>query len=99
MIHVITLTYKVPPSLIEEHVVAHRAYLDLQYAKGIYLASGPQEPRAGGVILATGLTKDQLTQVMEADPFILHGLSDYTIVTFLPIKAHAGLAQVLKDNK
>lgn len=97
MIHVVILTYKAPLSVIEAHVVAHRAYLDAHYEKGNFLVSGPQEPRTGGVILAKGITKDALIQVMESDPFILHGLSDYEITSFSPNKAHFSLKTSFMD--
>lgn len=48
---VIDLTYKVSLDQVEQYLEAHRAFLDKNYDNGVFLLSGPKEPREGGVIL------------------------------------------------
>lgn len=45
------LTYKKPLSEVDRFLQAHRDYLAKHYAAGDFIASGPQTPRIGGVIM------------------------------------------------
>jgi uncharacterized protein YciI len=83
---------------VERHLEEHRAFLDRQYAAGHFLASGPQVPRIGGVILARGLSRRQLDEVLAQDPFCRERIAQYQVIEFTPVKAVAGL-QVLLDAR
>ncbi|KDM93440.1 YciI family protein [Photobacterium galatheae] len=83
---VVSLTYTCSLSEIEKHLPTHIAYLDQQYAAGIFLASGRKEPRTGGVILANAASRADLEQVLLADPFRQHGLATYEVTEFIPTK-------------
>ncbi|MES2347588.1 MAG: GTP cyclohydrolase, partial [Pseudomonadota bacterium] len=45
--YIVDLTYLKSLAEIEPHLVAHRAFLDEHYARGIFIASGPKNPRDG----------------------------------------------------
>ena len=45
------LTYKKPLGEVDRFLAAHRDYLAEHYAAGDFIASGPQTPRVGGVIM------------------------------------------------
>lgn len=93
---VVLLNYLKPLSEIEPVVGPHRAYLDTLYAEGVLLASGPQVPRTGGVLLARGgRSKEDLADILKQDPFATEGIADYTIIEFDPIKHHAALKELL----
>ena len=47
---VVLITYLKPISEIDAQLADHVRFLDEQYAKGLFLASGRQVPRTGGVI-------------------------------------------------
>jgi uncharacterized protein YciI len=79
---VVLLTYTRSHEELDAQLAAHRAFLDTQYAAGVFLASGPQIPRQGGVILARGVTREALQALLQQDPFAMHGLAEYTIVEF-----------------
>jgi uncharacterized damage-inducible protein DinB len=49
---VIESTYLADLSKIDEKLAAHRAHLETGFRAGLLLASGPQVPRTGGMILA-----------------------------------------------
>ena len=49
---VVLLTYKKSLEEIEKHLSEHRAFLDQGYGKDFFLASGPMNPRTGGVIIS-----------------------------------------------
>lgn len=78
---VIELTYKAPLEEIDRHLPEHNAFLDQQYAKGVFLASGRKMPREGGIILATGKKLDVEAAITQ-DPFYRHDLANYRITEF-----------------
>ncbi|GHD64164.1 YciI family protein [Jeongeupia chitinilytica] len=81
---VILVEYLRPLDEIDALVPAHRAFLKTQYDAGIFLLSGPQVPRTGGVILARGLSREALEALTRQDPFHLAGAARYQIVEFAP---------------
>lgn len=93
---VITLTYLKPLAEMEPHLADHRAWLDQHYASGLLLASGPQNPRIGGIILARGGgTREALAEVFRDDPFQTLGLARYDIIEFEPVKHQPALANLI----
>ena len=88
---VITLSYLVGVEQIDEAMPAHREWLDAQYEDGIFLASGAQVPRKGGVILAAGLPRLELEARLSLDPFKQKNLASYEIVEFTPRAVKPGL--------
>ena len=79
---VIELIYKAELSEIDANMRAHMAFLKQQYAAGHFLVSGRKVPRDGGVILAIGESRDQIERLIQQDPFVARGLSDYRIIEF-----------------
>lgn len=79
---VVILTYIVPLEEIDAHRPAHLAFLDHYYSEGVLIASGPQEPRTGGIIFAQSETKEKLEKILSQDPFAIHQLADYQIYEF-----------------
>ncbi|MBZ5858592.1 YciI family protein [Flavihumibacter profundi] len=83
---IIELTYKVPPAEIDAAMVPHVKYLDKYYHKGIFLASGRQEPREGGIILAKASNRQEVEAIVAEDPFKINDLADYRIIEFKATK-------------
>lgn len=48
---IVVLTYIKPLDEVDKYLAAHREYLSRHYAAGDFIASGPQTPRVGGVIM------------------------------------------------
>jgi uncharacterized protein YciI len=93
---IVTLTYKKPMEEIEKVTPTHRAFLDTLYAQDVLLASGPQVPRTGGILIArSGRSKDELMDILKHDPFYIEGIADYTIVEFNPMKHHTAIKDIL----
>lgn len=87
MLHfVVEITYRVPLSRIDETVAAHRAYLQTGYDAGHLLASGPQQPRQGGILLARVRSRAELEAFIAQDPYRLQDLADYRLIEFQPVK-------------
>lgn len=54
------------------------------YAAGDFIASGPQTPRVGGVIMIKANDRAAVEAIIAQDPFNIHGIADYQIVEFTP---------------
>jgi uncharacterized protein YciI len=81
---IISLTYKVHTSVVDEHLAAHVEFLKEQYASGNFLASGRKVPRTGGIILSNISGKEEVEKIIVQDPFNQNGVADYEIVEFVP---------------
>ena len=78
------LTYKKPLSEVDRFLQAHREYLAKHYAVGDFIASGPQTPRVGGVIMIKAENRTSVDAIIAKDPFNINGIADYQIVKFTP---------------
>lgn len=92
---VLTLTYIKPLSEVERLLEAHRSYLTRNYEQGIFLMSGPQNPRVGGFILAKAENRMQIEDIIQNDPFLQEGVAQYEIMECLPSRFAAGLEHIL----
>ena len=86
---VIESTYVAEIEKIDDQLAAHRAHLEQGFQSGMLLASGPQLPRTGGMILARAKEKAEVEAFLARDPFALAGLSEYRVVEFQPVKQAA----------
>lgn len=82
---VMLIQYKKEFSEIEKSLAEHREYLKKGYEKGILLASGPQNPKIGGLIIGKFDSKSEALSFSKQDPFSLKGLVSYDIIEFNPI--------------
>ncbi len=89
---VILLTYQKPLSRIDELMRSHVEFLTRCTRAGVFLASGRQDPRIGGVILARCESVELLTEVMEQDPFIQDEAATFEIIQFRTSLHHHAFA-------
>ena len=78
----IELTYKAALPEIDRHMKAHVAFLSQHYAAGRFVVSGRKIPREGGIIVATGGTREEIEALMREDPFVVRGLAEVRVVEF-----------------
>ncbi len=78
------LTYKKPLEEVDRFLQSHRDYLAEHYAAGDFIASGPQNPRVGGVIMIKASDRETVKDIISQDPFNTNGIADYQIVEFTP---------------
>ena len=91
------LTYKKPLEEVDRFLQAHREYLAEHYDAGDFIASGPQTPRVGGVILMKAESRAEIDSIIEQDPFNINGIADYRIVEFTPTMfVESSLSDILK---
>ena len=74
--------YVKPIEEIDRVLPAHREFLDRHYKSGLFIVSGPLNPRTGGVILTTDVPREQIDAVLAEDPFLTEGISAYEIIEF-----------------
>lgn len=89
--YVVELSYTKPMSDVDVHLDAHRAFLDEHYARGVFLLSGPKEPRTGGIIVVDAQTEEEARSYIEQDPFFVHQVAEYHYIAFRPTKADPSL--------
>jgi uncharacterized protein YciI len=85
---IVTLTYKKPMELIDKYLDEHRKFLDDGYRNNFFVASGPKNPRTGGIVISQLKDRSQLESILKQDPFHIHNMSDYEIIEFNPTKYH-----------
>jgi len=89
------LTYKVPNEEIDKFLAPHRVFLDKHFAAGVFIASGAQVPRKGGIILASAASRETILSIIGEDPFYINGLADYRIIEFTATKKAANIQELI----
>lgn len=89
------LTYKKPLSEVDRFLAAHREYLAEHYAAGDFIASGPQIPRVGGVIMIKAENRIAVDAIIAQDPFNINDVADYQIVEFTPTMFCDGILKTI----
>lgn len=79
---VVELIYKVELSEIDAHMKEHMSFLKRYYDAGAFVASGRKIPRDGGIILATGASREAVEAIMREDPFCARGLAEVRVIEF-----------------
>ncbi len=92
---IVTLTYVRPLEQLDALMDAHVTWLKKHYASGLFVASGRQVPRKGGVILARSGDRGALDAVLARDPFVQNGVARADVLEFVPSMTALG-AEVLK---
>jgi uncharacterized protein YciI len=84
------LTYVSPLEEIDSLMSAHVAFLAKHYADGLFVASGRQIPRTGGVILVRSNERTYVQSVLSEDPFVIAGVATLELIEFKPSKMQRG---------
>jgi len=93
---IVKLKYIKSLEVIDEHLQQHRAFLKKQYDAGILLASGPMNPRTGGIIISL-LDKLNTEMILKEDPFLINAVATYSLIEFEPILHNAALKPLLSN--
>ena len=72
--------------------IATPAWLEEQYARGVFLLSGRRVPREGGFILARGIDRPELDAILDKDPFKAADVAAYQVIEVAPTMAAEPLA-------
>ena len=71
--------YLKPVDEVEVHLEAHRGWVRANAEAGRIIAAGREEPLRGGVLVATGVTRDQVDEMIAADPYVTEGVAEYDV--------------------
>jgi uncharacterized protein YciI len=82
-VFVLSLNYTAPLSEVDRVREEHMAWIGEQYAAGRFVASGPKVPRTGGLILARGVTAEEIATIVASDPFTREGVAEYEVTEFV----------------
>ncbi len=95
---VVVLRYLVDLETILENREDHLKFLNKYYDQGIFIVSGPQKPRTGGIILAKASSREDLQNILNEDPYYHRQLAEYQIFEFIPNHSSTEFAQILKKD-
>lgn len=93
--YAILVHYQKPLEEVEKFLVEHRNFLEVWYQKGLLIASGPQNPRTGGLILSRQIDRKALEDIFKADPFAREKIARYEFIEFSPVKYAKGFEPFL----
>ena len=83
---VVILRYNVPLENIDILRGAHLEFLQKYYNENLFIVSGPQVPRNGGIIVAKCENKERLCEILANDPFAINNSATYEFIEFTPTK-------------
>jgi uncharacterized protein YciI len=81
------IRYRKPLEDVLVHQDAHRAYLRGLKEAGVLIASGPMNPRFGGLVLLRVQDDDTaaLDRIRDGDPFFQSGVAQYELIGWAPV--------------
>ena len=94
---VIELIYKAGLDQIDAQMRAHMRFLKAQYAAGRFLISGRKVPRDGGIIIATGGTREEMEALARQDPFVTAGVADVRVIEFRASQRAASIDALIES--
>lgn len=77
------IRYRRPLEEVLEVTEQHRAYLKTVKDEGYLIASGPMDPRSGGILLLNVPDDDivpTLDRIRDGDPYVTFGLAQYEMI-------------------
>jgi uncharacterized protein YciI len=93
---IVNIEYTAPLDVIDQHLLAHRDFLETYYKKGVLLASGPKNPRIeGGILIALGNDRALIEAMTKEDPFFQAGVAHYSITEFTAVKHRSEIQHLL----
>jgi uncharacterized protein YciI len=94
MYSIVFLKYLAPLERIAETTEPHRAFLRSLKERRKLVASGPLEPRTGGVLLLRVTDEAELKGLLAEDPYAKEKLIEHTIYRWAPNIGVEGLDQL-----
>ncbi len=92
-------TYKKNLDEVDKKREEHLAYVKNFILSGKFLVVGRKNPIDGAVIIAHNVTKKELEEIFEKDPYYMNGLAEYAITEFNPASFANGLKDILEKLK
>lgn len=82
ILFVCKVNYTKPFEQVEKFLTEHRQYLKLGYDSSKLLASGPRNPKDGGIIIGRFDSMNSAVLFAKNDPFCINDVAVYEIIEF-----------------
>lgn len=82
LMFVVLVRYTKPVDIVMAHLAEHRRFVEECYARGIFIVSGRGADADPGVFVASGVTREELRELIKGDAFYKHSVAEYEIVAF-----------------
>jgi len=92
---IVVLKFAQNKTAASQHMEEHKDWVKRGKDAGVFLFVGSLKPAAGGVILARGVSLDELAARVEEDPFVAENVVTAEILEIAPNWADARLGFLL----
>ena len=82
--------YLTPVDEVEAHLDAHRGWVREHVEAGVFIAAGREVPLQGGLIVATGVTRDEVDAIIAKDPYFIEQVAEYDVREYDVVLATPG---------
>ena len=82
--------YLKPVDEVEVHLDAHRAWVREHAEAGRFIAAGREVPLQGGLLVAVGVTRDEVDAMIAAAPYVTEGVAQYDVREYDVVLAAPG---------
>jgi uncharacterized protein YciI len=82
--------YLKPADEVEAHLDAHRRWVRDHVEAGVFIAAGREIPLQGGLIVATGVTRDEVDAIIAKDPYFIQNVAEYDVREYDVVLATPG---------
>ncbi|MEZ5716498.1 MAG: YciI family protein [Paracoccaceae bacterium] len=91
LLFAVDIEYSVPFGEVEKVLDPHMAFVRRAYDEGRFLASGPKEPRTGGMVIMMAPSLEDAQAYLAADPFVTEKVAAVKLTAFKPSNLHTAL--------
>lgn len=82
--------YLKPVDEVEVHLDAHRAWVRAHAEAGHFIAAGREIPLQGGLLVAVGIDRATVDEIIAEDPYVTEGLAEYDVREYDVVLAAPG---------
>lgn len=82
--------YTKPVDEVEVHLEAHRAWVREHAEAGTFVAAGREVPLQGGLLVAVGVSREDVDRIIAADPYVTEGVAEYDVREYDVVLAAPG---------
>ena len=82
--YVVLLRFSANKASAGDHMPGHQAWISAGVDAGVFVLVGSIKPGAGGAILATSASAEELRARVEEDPFVVHDVVTAEILEIEP---------------
>lgn len=94
--HIIFLRFGPNRAKAGEWMAGHKQWIEQGIGDGSFLVAGSLDAGQGGVVLASGLDTAEIEQLVELDPFVIHGVVTAEVHRVTPSRLSPGMAALLE---